>query len=89
MFHLVHLLRTEAWDTACQLQRDKGGTKIYRSFSGGEGTKQKTNKQKHPSSQNIKRLLLIEENQTSQVNEFSTFLSSGGYKSLGSLKLFL
>ena len=34
-----------------------------------------TNKQiKHPCSQNTKRFLLIKESQTSQVNEFSTFL---------------
>ena len=39
--------------------------------------------------QNIKRLLLIKENQTSQVNEFSTFLYMGRCKSLGSLKSFL
>ena len=38
--------------------------------------------------QNIKRLLLIKENQTSQVNEFSTFLYMGRCKSLGSLKSF-
>ena len=37
----------------------------------------------------MKRLLLIKENQTSQVNEFSTVLCIGSYKSLGSLKLLL
>ena len=36
--------------------------------------------------QNIKRVLLIKENQTSQVNEVSTFLYMGRCKSLGSLK---
>ena len=40
-------------------------------------------------SQNIKRLLLIKENQKSQVKKFSTFLCIGRCKSLGSLKLFL
>ena len=38
---------------------------------------------------NIKRLLLIEENQIPQVKEFSAFLCMGKYKSLGSLKSFL
>ena len=40
-------------------------------------------------SQNIKRLLLIKENQKSQVKKFSTFLCIGRCKSLGSLKSFL
>ena len=35
---------------------------------------------------NIKRLLLIKENQTSQVNDLSAFLCMGRCKSLGSLK---
>ena len=35
---------------------------------------------------NIKRLLLIKENQLSQVKEFSTFLCVGRCKSLGLLK---
>ena len=34
----------------------------------------------------IKILLLIKENQISQVTEFSVFLCMGKYKSLGSLK---
>ena len=38
-----------------------------------------------PGSQNIKRLLLIKENQTSQFSEFSPFLRMGRRKSLGSL----
>ena len=38
---------------------------------------------------NTKRLLLIKENQITQVNEFSTFLCMGRCKSLGSLKSFL
>ena len=44
--------------------------------------------QQRPSSQNIKRLLLIKENQISQVNGFSPFLWLGRCKSLGSLKSF-
>ena len=38
--------------------------------------------QQKPGSQNIKRLLLIKENQTSQVNEFSSFLPMRRCKSL-------
>ena len=38
------------------------------------------------SSLNIKRVLLIEENQISQVKEFSDFLFMGTCKNLGSLK---
>ena len=38
---------------------------------------------------NIKRLLLIKANQTSQGNEFSTFLCMERYKSLSSLKSLL
>ena len=45
--------------------------------------------QQKPGSRNIQSLLLIKENQTSQVNEFSAFLCMGRCKSLGSLKLFL
>ena len=40
--------------------------------------------QQKPGSQNIKRLLLIKNNQISQVNKFSTFLCMGRCKSLGS-----
>ena len=45
--------------------------------------------QQKPGSRNIKRLRLIKENQTSQVNEFSAFLCKGGCKSLGSLQSLL
>ena len=45
--------------------------------------------QQRSGGQNIKRLLLIKENQMSQVNEFSVFLCMGRGKRLGSLKLFL
>ena len=44
--------------------------------------------QQRPSSQTIKRLLWIKENQISQVNEFSPFLWLGRCKNLGSLKSF-
>ena len=42
--------------------------------------------QQRPGSQCIRKLLLTKENQTSQVNEFSTSLCMGRCKSLGSLK---
>ena len=45
--------------------------------------------QQRPGSRNIKRLLLIKENQISQVNEFTAFLCLRRCKSLGSLKSFL
>ena len=45
--------------------------------------------QQKPRSQNIKRLLLIEENQKFQVNDFRAFLYMGRCKSLGALKSFL
>ena len=55
----------------------QGGVRLYRSLQERAGTR------------NIKRLLLIKENQMSQVKEFSTFLCMGRCKSLGSLKSFL
>ena len=45
--------------------------------------------QQRAGSLNFERLLLIKENQISQVKEFSAFLCMGRGKSLGSLKLFL
>ena len=45
--------------------------------------------QQEAGSLNIKRLLLIKENQISRVKEFSTFLCMGRCKLLGSLKSFL
>ena len=61
------------------LRRGKRGAKIYRH----------SNKPKNPESLNAKRLLLIKENETSQVNEFSPFPCMGRYKNLDSLKSFL
>ena len=55
----------------------QGGVRLYRSLQERAGTR------------NIKRLLLIKENQMSQVKEFSIFLCMGRCKSLGSLKSFL
>ena len=80
MFYLVDI--TE--DTASQIalrglfQRGEGGARIYQSFCNKDqvvGTS--------------KDYCLIKENQTSQVNEFSTFLHMGRCRSLGSLKSFL
>ena len=57
------------------LLRGKGGARIYRSFL-----------QQRLGNRDIKRLLLMKENQVSQVNEFSAFLCMGRCWSLGSLK---
>ena len=57
------------------LLRGKGGARIYRSFL-----------QQRLGNRGIKRLLLMKENQVSQVNEFSAFLCMGRCWSLGSLK---
>ena len=61
-------------------QSSNGGYRIYRSF--WEKIKKKNKK---TGSWNIKRLLLIKENQTSQVNEFNTFLCIGVCTTLGLL----
>ena len=45
--------------------------------------------QQRAGSLNIKRLLLVKENQISQIKEFNAFLCMGRYKSLGTLKSFL
>ena len=45
--------------------------------------------QQKPGSQKVRRILLIKEKQTSQVNEFRAFLCIGKCKNPGSLKLFL
>ena len=73
-------MRTAAWETAFQItlkncsEEVTGGTRIFRSFA-----------TKGQVVRNVKRLLLIKENQISRVKEFSVFLC----KSLGSLKSFL
>ena len=56
---------------------------------GGAGYRGVFATNKRPGSRNIKRLLLIKENQISPIEEFSTFLCMGRCKSLGSLKSFL
>ena len=45
--------------------------------------------QQRAGSLNIKRVLLVKENQISQIKELSAFLHMGRCKSLGSLKSFL
>ena len=63
--------------TLRKLQGGGGRVRLYRSL------------QQRAGSLNIKILLLIMENQISQVKEFYTFLCMGRCKSLGSLKSFL
>ena len=81
VFYLVVFLRTSSLEDSLSdsseglFRRGKGGDRIYREFC---------NKY-----QIIKRLLLIEENQISQVNEFSALLCMGRCNSPGSLKPFL
>lgn len=77
MFYLLNFLKTQAWKAAFQialgtrrLQEVKGRGRIH---STGEFLQQPTNRIKQVS-WNIKILLFIKEKQTSQVNEFSTFL---------------
>ena len=83
MFYLADFLRTSSPVRSLSecseglLRRGKGGARIYRSFCNKTG------------SRNIKRLLSIKENQTSQDNEFRAFLCMGRCKSLDSLKSFL
>ena len=72
MFYLLNFLKMQAWKAALgdwQLQRGKGRARIH-----SIGQFCKTNKQKKTGSWNIKILLLIKGKQTSQINEFTTFL---------------
>ena len=57
------------------LQRGMGGARMHRGFL-----------QQRPGGQNMKRLLLVRENQTSWVGEFCVFLCMERWKGLGSLK---
>ena len=65
-------------------QWGKGGARVCRFLHNKQ-----TNKQKTPGSWNIKTLLLIKENQTSPVNEFSPLLCMERCKNLDLLKSFL
>ena len=89
---------SQLWGT---ILKSKGAERIYRSF--GKTNKQtntinknsdgppsppsKTKQNKNPGRGNIKRLLLINENQISRVNEFSALLFMGRYKHLVLLEL--
>ena len=89
MFYLADFLRTQAQEAASQITQMDCSEEVreeprYKGvFAPPQKKKQKTG------SWNIKRLLLIKEIQTSQVNESSAFLWTGRCRSLGSLKSFL
>ena len=68
MFYKEDFLRTKAWKTVSQITL-RDCVEDVREEPGYIGVLQQK-----PGSQNIKRLLLTKENQTSQVNEFSAFL---------------
>ena len=84
MFYSVDVLRTSTLEHSISVnsekwfQRGKHGARIYQSFCN-----------KRLDSRNSKKLLLIEENQISQFEEFNTFLHIGRCKSLGSLRVSL
>ena len=84
MFYLVEMFRTSSLG-------DSNSSNPKRTAQSRRGEKPGNTEvlQQRTGSLNIKRLLLIKENQTSQVKEFSAFLYMGRCKSLGSLKLFL
>ena len=79
MFYLVEIFRDSSPGDSISSNSERIlrslGKKSYRNFA--------------TISLNVKRLLLIKENQISQVKEFSTFLYMGRCRSLGSLKSFL
>ena len=79
MFYLVEIFRDSSPGDSISSSSERIlrslGKKSYRNFA--------------TISLNVKRLLLIKENQISQVKEFSTFLYMGRCRSLGSLKSFL
>ena len=76
MFYLAETFRTSGPGENCSMEA-RGGAGLYRSFV----TKGRC--------LNIKRLLLIKENQITQVKGFSAFLCMGRYRNLGSLRQFL
>ena len=84
MFHLVGIFKTSSPEDSILNNPEKHALRRQRKEPGNiEVSQQKAD------SLNIKRLLLIKENQTSQIKEFSSFLSMGRCKHLGSLKSFL
>ena len=76
MFYLAETFRTSGPGENCSMEA-RGGAGLYRSFV----TKGRC--------LNIKSLLLIKENQITQVKGFSAFLCMGRYRNLGSLRQFL
>ena len=77
MFYLVGICRTSN-------DLDRTAPRM-----GGEGPGYIEVLQQRAGNLNIQKLLLMKENQISQVKEFSTFLCMGRCKGLGSLKSFL
>ena len=82
LFYLADFLRTSSLGRSISDNTEKivlkgqgEGSRIYRVFCN-----------KRLGNQNIKRLLLIKADQTSQVNAFRAFLCVGGCKRLGSLE---
>ena len=85
MVFLAKFLRTQTREAAASQIALRNCSERVREEPGYIGVLQQK-----PGSWNIKRLLLlIKENQISQVNECSAFLCMGRCKSLGSLKSFL
>ena len=80
MFYLAD--KTEDLSLGCSLSDGSDG--LLQTGKGKPG--HSGDLQQKPGIRNIKRLLLIKENQTSQVKEFSAFLCMGRCQSLGSLK---
>ena len=85
MFYSANFLRTSSSGHSISDNAEKTVPKSQ----GGRGNQDiQEFLQQRPGIRNIKRLLLIKENQTSQVKEFSSSLCMGRCKSLGSLKSF-
>ena len=84
MFYLVGIFRTSSPESSISSNPERTAPRKQGGEPGYIGVLQQ-----RAGSRNIKRLLLIKENQISQVKEFSTFLCMGRWKSLGSLKSFL
>ena len=81
MFYLVEFLRDSSPGNSISSSPER--TALRR---GGEEPGYIEVLQQRADSMNINRLLLMKENQISQVKEFSTFLCRGRCKSLGLLK---
>lgn len=75
-FYSRTLLWTIVWETASQITLTKGGVTVYRSFCCKKASWTSKDYSHHKKT-------------ISKVNDFSTFLCTGRFKSLGSMKLFL